>query len=190
MLSRVVLRKVEVLDEVGNTVEDNALVAEVAQQYRREVANDDDWIEERSQEQAIQFIRGTNANHKGYLCHLQNSYLDGHDNYPRTVHKAYNILRRREEDLPPPGIEGDGVSFAQTGQQRDTSNVRCYRCQQMGHYANSPECPNYKSNSNSSKSNDSTDNNRKATPQGGDGVNVLMVTFSQARETFQTVGYC
>ena len=61
------------------------------------------------------------------------------------------------------------------------SNVRCYSCQQMGHYANSPDCPNYKSNSNSSKSNDSTDNNSKATPQGGDGVNALMFTFSQAR---------
>ena len=49
----------------------------------------------------------------------------------------------------------------------------------MGHYANSPECPNYKPNP--SKSNDSTDNNSKATPQGGDGVNALMFTFSQAR---------
>ena len=38
--------------------------------------------------------------------------------------------------------------------------------------------PNYKSN----KSNDSNDNNSKATPQGGDGVNVLMFMFSQSRK--------
>ena len=50
-----------------------------------------------------------------------------------------------------------------------------------GTLRNSPECPNYKPNSNSSKSNDSTDNNSKATPQGGDGVNMLMFTFSLAR---------
>ena len=59
------------------------------------------------------------------------------------------------------------------------SNVQCYSCQQMGHYANTPECPNYKPSLN--KSNDSTDKNSKATPQGGDGVNMLMFTFSQAR---------
>ena len=98
---------------------------------------------------------------------------------PRTVHDAYNILRQRKEDLPPPSIEGDGVSFTQNGQRWDMSNVRCYSCQQMGHYANTPKCPNYKPDLN--KSNNSTDKNSKATPQGGDGVNTLMFTFSQAR---------
>ena len=87
------LAQVEVLDEVSITVEDDALVTEVAQQNGREVPNDDDRIEAWSQELAIQFTRGTNTNHKGYLRHLRNSYLDGHDNYPRTVHEAYNILR-------------------------------------------------------------------------------------------------
>ena len=85
--------------------------------------NDDDCIKARSQELAIWFIRGTNTNHKGYLCHLRNSYLDRCDNYPRTVHEAYNILRQHEEDLPPPSIEGDGVSFAQNGQRWDMSNA-------------------------------------------------------------------
>ena len=118
------LAQVEVLDEVGITVEDDALVTEVAHQNGREVANEDDRTEARSQELAIRLIRGTNNNHKGYLRHLRNSYLDGHDNYPRTVHKAYNILQRREEDLAPPSIEGDGVSFAQSSQRRDMSNVR------------------------------------------------------------------
>ena len=67
--------QVEVLDEVSITVEDNTLVAEVAQQYRREVPNDDDRIEARSQELAIRFIQGTNKIHKGYLRNLRNSYL-------------------------------------------------------------------------------------------------------------------
>ena len=94
------------------------------------------------------------------------------------VHEAYNILRQHEEDLPAQGIEGDGVSFAQSGERRDTSNVRCYSCQQMGHYANSPECPNYKSTTNISKKSGNTMS--KATPQGGNGVNALMFTFSQS----------
>ena len=58
--------QVEVLDEVGITVEDDALVTEVAQQNGR----DDDRTKARSQELAIWFIRGTNLNHKGYLRHL------------------------------------------------------------------------------------------------------------------------
>ena len=152
---------------------------EVALQNGREVASDDDRTEARNQELAIRFVRGTNSNHKGYLRHLRNSYLDGSDNYPRTVHEAYNILRRREEETPVPIVEGDGMSFAQSGQRRDLSNVRCYSCQQMGHYANTPECPNYMPNSN--KTNDQDNKNSTGTPPGGDGVNALMFTFSQSR---------
>ena len=173
------LAQVEVLDEVGITVEDEALVREVGLENGREVPNDDDQIEARNQELAIRFVRGTNSNHKGYLRHLRNSYLDGSDNYPRTVHEAYNIFRRREEETPAPNVEGDGMSFAQNGQRRDLSNVRCYSCQQMGHYANTPECPNYTANS--SKTNDQDQKNNTGTPPGGDGVNALMFTFSQSR---------
>ena len=110
------LAQVEVLDEVGIMIEDDALVMEVAGQNGRAVPNDDDCSEAQNQELAIQFIRGTNTQHKGYLHHLQNSYLDGTDNYPRTVHAAYNILQRREEETPVHGVESDGVSFAQSGQ--------------------------------------------------------------------------
>ena len=150
---------------------------EVAEQNGRAVPNDDDCSEAQSQELTIRFIRGTNLHHKGYLCHLRNSYLGGTNNYPRTVHEAYNILQRREEDLLAQSIEGDGVSFVQSGQWQDLSNVWCYSCQQMGHYANTPECPNYKPNSN--KSNESSNATNKGTPQGGNGVNALMFTFSQ-----------
>ena len=171
------LAQTEVLDEVGITIEDEALVEEVTGENGRIEPNDDDRREARDQELAIRFIRGTNHNHKGYLRHLRNSYLDGTDNYPRTVHEAYNILRRREEEAPVQGLESDGVSFAQTGQRRDLSNIRCYSCQQMGHYANTPECPNYKGNQN--ENNNSRAGNNGGTPQGGNGVNALMFTFSQ-----------
>ena len=140
----------EVLDEVDITVEDEALVMEVAEQNGREIPNENDHTEAWSQELAIRFIRGTNLHHKGYLRHPRNLYLDRSDNYPRTVHEAYNILQRCKEDLLAQSIEGDGVLFAQNGQRQDLSNVQCYICQQLGHYANIPECPNYKQNSNKS----------------------------------------
>ena len=81
------LAQVEVLDEVGITIEDEALVMEVAGENGRVEPNDNDRREARDQELAIHFIRGTNMNHKGYQRHLRNSYLDGSDNYPRTVHE-------------------------------------------------------------------------------------------------------
>ena len=54
------LAQVEVLDEVGITIENDALVMEVGEQNGRVVPNDDDRIEARNQELAIRFIRGTN----------------------------------------------------------------------------------------------------------------------------------
>ena len=175
------LAQTEVLDKVGITIEDETLVVEIAGENGRVKPNDDDRREARDQELAIRFIRGTNLNHKGYLRHLRNSYLDGSDNYPRTVHEAYNILWRREEEAPAQGLESDGVSFAQNGQQRDLSNIRCYSCQQMGHYANTPECPNYKGNQN--QNNNSNVGSNGGTPQGGSGVNALMFTFLQSRKS-------
>ena len=64
------LAQVEVLDEVGITIEDDALVMEIGEQNGRVIPNDDDGVEARNQELAIWFIRGTNLQHKGYLRHL------------------------------------------------------------------------------------------------------------------------
>ena len=58
------------LEEVGITIEDDALVMAVGEQNGRAVPNDDDRIEARNQELAIRFVRGTNQQHKGYLRHL------------------------------------------------------------------------------------------------------------------------
>ena len=175
------LAQVEVLDEVGITIEDEALVEEVAAENGRVEPNNDDRKEARDQELAIHFIHGTNMQHKGYLRHLRNSYLDGTDNYPRTIHEAYNILRRHEEEAPTPGFESDGVLFAQSGQRQDLANIRCYSCQQMGHYANTPQCPNYKPSQ--SQNNNSNTGNNGRTPPGGSSVNSLMFTFSQPRKS-------
>ena len=52
------------------------------------------------------------------------------------------------------------------------STVTCYSCHQTGHYANSPECPNYKD--------DRSDRGESDGPPGGDGVSALMFSFYQA----------
>ena len=111
------------------------------------------------------------TSHKPYLSHLRNSYLDGLDVYPNTVQEAYNILQQREELHNTLTVEGDGIAFTQKS-GRDMSTVTCYSCHQTGHYANSPECPNYKG--------DRSGGGEPNRPPGGDGVSALMFSFYQA----------
>ena len=165
------IAQVEVLEEVGVTVADTALVQHMAKQHGRDESVAADHDEAKQIASTIQFIKGTNANHKPYLTHLRNSYLDGLDVYPNTVQEAYNILQRREELHGAPLVDGDGVAFTQQS-GRDLSRVTCYSCHQVGHYANSQEYPNYKGNIDSTRKDNSA-------PPGGDGVNALMFSFYQ-----------
>jgi hypothetical protein len=78
----------------------------------------------------MRFIRGANSNYKSYLTHLCNSYLDGNDIYPTTLHEAYNILQQRESDTIITGVSNaDGVAFTTSGE------VTCYNCGEPGDYA-------------------------------------------------------
>ena len=134
--------QVEVLDEVGVTIPDTALIQQVVDQHGRGVPTVADQAEAKEIALAIQFIKGSNASHKPYLSHLRNSYRDGLDVYPNTVQEAYNILQRRNETHNVLTVECDGIAFTQRN-GRDMTMVTCYSCQQTGHYACSPECTNH-----------------------------------------------
>ena len=107
------LAKVEVMDEVGVTIPDKALIQHVAEQHGRGVPTVADQAEAKQIALAIQFVKATNASHKPYLSHLRNRYLDRLDVYPNTVQEAYNILQRHKETHSVPIVEGDGIAFAQ-----------------------------------------------------------------------------
>jgi hypothetical protein len=98
------LTQVQVLDKVGVSIADEALVNDVAVRNGNvgpngeAIPDDTDRTSCREMSLAIRFIRRANSNYKSYLTHLRNSYLDGNDVYPMTLHKAYNILQRRETD--------------------------------------------------------------------------------------------
>ena len=165
------LAQVEVLDEMGVTIPNTALIQQVAEQHGRGVPRVADREEAKQIALAIQFIKGTNASHKPYLSHLRNSYLDGLDLYPNTVQEAYNILQCHEETHNIPTLEGDGIAFTQQN-GRDMSKVTCCSCQQTGHYANSPECQNYNG--------DRSGRMQADGPPRGDRVSALMFSFYQA----------
>ena len=90
------LAQVDVLNEVGVTIPDTALMQHVAEQHGRGEPAAADHEEAKQIASTIKFIKGTNASHKPYLSHLRNSYLDGLDVYPNMVLEAYNILQQRE----------------------------------------------------------------------------------------------
>ena len=121
------LAQVEVLDEVGVTIADIALMQHVSQQHGRDEPVAADHEEAKQIALSIQFIKGNNTSHKPYLTHLRNSNLDGLDVYPNTVQEAYNVLQRREEIHGMCPVDGDDVAFTQRS-GRDLSTVTCYSC--------------------------------------------------------------
>jgi hypothetical protein len=121
------LNHVEVMDEVGVSIADDSLVNAIAAANQHEEPTDEDKDAAREQALVVRFIRGTNAHHASYLRHLRNSYLDGYDVYPSTLHDAYNVLQRREPESSSAVVENDGVAFATNGQQ-GRNRVTCFNC--------------------------------------------------------------
>jgi hypothetical protein len=146
------LGQFEVIEQVRVTIPDESLMESIAASNGRagapKAAN---WATTREQALAIRFIRGMNDNHKTYLTHLRNSYLDGSNYYPTTLHEAYHILQHHEPKgrHVPLGSEQPELVFinASGGQPRDNlqgcggDRIICFECGQPGHIA-SKNCPN------------------------------------------------
>jgi hypothetical protein len=109
---------------------------------------------------ATAFLLGAERSKYGKLVeNLENDFLQGHDNYPKTLDHTYKLLANWKHDprnlvrVIGPGNDGvsfntDGteseVSLANQGQRgnggRDKSQVTCHKCGKKGHYANEGKC--------------------------------------------------
>lgn len=144
---------VEVLDEVDITYADAGLIEAVAASHQRAGApNNADRAEAKGRALAIRFIRGAHEVNRSYLVELRNNFLHGHDDYPTSLHAAYNILQRWQVPTQRRLPGGDGVAFATTGEEDTQENQsannantggdrrQCWRCGEIGHI--STNCPN------------------------------------------------
>jgi hypothetical protein len=140
------IAQAQMLNEVGVSIADEALINKIAETNGNVNPDSDadptdaDQALARELSLALWFIRGANGNYKSYLTHLLNSYLDGNDYYPTTLHEAYNILQRQESDVTTGGATtSNGIAFTTAGE------VICFNCGEPGHYARNCLHPNCRS---------------------------------------------
>ena len=109
------------------------------------------------------FLNADKARYGKLIEDTQNAYLQGTDNYPKTVTAAYSMLTNYRRDPRNATITtsttSDGITFAHSAggdaevtlandgkggrQRRDRATVTCSKCKALGHYANEEICPMY-----------------------------------------------
>ena len=125
-------RLVSVMEEVGIDIVDPIVLSTVAANNGHADPTVEDHKEAKQLALANRFIRSTNAKHETYLKELRHSQLNGHDDYPKTLSDAYNVLQRRDPDVAGIGVQ-TGVSFLCAGTNGKTHpEVTCHRCKKNG----------------------------------------------------------
>ncbi len=119
------------------------------------------------------FLAGVDAKKYGRLkTELNNAYVAGQNNYPKTVENAVTmLLSHYMNDKGVQVADEDKGQAALTTFMQKHKNVTCYRCGKKGHYAN--KCPNGENNdkslTRSSLSNRSSSNNSRPNHVGRSG---------------------
>jgi Reverse transcriptase (RNA-dependent DNA polymerase)/Zinc knuckle len=120
----------------------------------------------------------------------QNDYTRGHNNYPRTLVAAYELINGYTSMYRGPSLPrgNDGVSFHNSGESGGSenaagtvnanaggkANVKCRKCKELGHYER--ECPNGEGGTGTAKVKEAT-NSGTSNAEGDGGKGSKGVTF-------------
>ena len=123
----------------------------------------------------------------GLITNLQNDYLTGTDNYPKTITDAYSRLTNWKDPMGSSrnnNNNGTGVAFANVDgnnngnstnkNKKNKDHITCFNCQEQGHYSN--ECNKPKVDRNG------TTNTTVTTSS--DNTNVELVNYATAEGKF------
>jgi len=135
------LGQVEMLEQAGVTLIDEALAMQEATRNQRAEPSNADVQAAKQRALATHFIIGARRDLYGdFLGQMRNDYLSNQDIYPKTLQEAYAVLENRVHIGPRFVPQYDATAFATHGEESDLAGIRCYNCQEMGHYAN--DCTN------------------------------------------------
>ncbi|GAX11354.1 hypothetical protein FisN_22Lu047 [Fistulifera solaris] len=152
--------RLDVLKHLGGTIGDDiGLINEVCRRNNELVGSLSSEafckraMEASEEAMATRFIKGADrARYKRLQDKLDGDVLQGMDNYPRTLHAAYELLTAwtpDREDTSRYGTANDGAVFVQDGENTEDGVAlvnndgkgkkrTCYRCNKPGHTA--PNC--------------------------------------------------
>jgi hypothetical protein len=140
---------IDAMEAVDISFDEPRMIRQVAESHGRTLltATDADKAEAKQKLIASQFVRSTNARYDAYRRELENSMLNGRDEYPKTITAALEIMERRGDNVIVQPPDGGGVAFltatdeaagrnTEQQQQGRHGHIKCFACGQMGHYAN------------------------------------------------------
>ena len=144
---------VDAMDEVNVSVVEGCVLEDIARENGRSFAEATVSDRQAAKQRAVamHFLLHASQGYEDYRNELRNSMLNGRDEYPTLLADAFEIMERRGATTIEDPRGGVAFAHAATGSEKSGNDgssrhndpptnkhahIRCFRCNQMGHFAN------------------------------------------------------